>query len=141
MESHDVSDHYLIYCRLKLSPKRNDPIFKTYRDYGGIQYDTFYDHLRSIPWRNIYDIPDPNKKVKFICDNIMALLNVHAPLRTRKITKQRSPWLTGGIKVMMDQRDRALCRFKRPKTREDWNNYKSLRNITNSTVVREKKLL
>ena len=138
-DSYDVADHHLIFCRLTLPAPVDKPIFKVFRDYRNINYTLFNEHLRSMPWRNIFDIPRVDDKVNFINDNVTALLDLHAPLRTCKITRRPCPWLTGDIKFMMEQRNRALRTFKRTKLARDWDDYRRLRNLTNSTVVRAKK--
>lgn len=137
--SSEVSDHDLIYCEIRYLSKKPPPRYKTARDFKHLNYTRFSDDLKSIPWNNIYDIDDIDGKVTFLNNNIIALLDIHAPFKTYKITKKYAPWLTDTLREMMRLRDDALKRCRRTKTHVDWQNYKDLRNIVSTAVKREKK--
>ena len=57
---------------------------------------------------------------------ISSLLEVHAPLKRRKVTSHHAPWITAELKSLMKERDLAK------KTSENdasyWSDYKKLRN-------------
>lgn len=138
--SREVSDHDLIYCSLKFANKKPPPIFKTCRDFKHLNYENFKSDLLSIPWDSIYHLDNVDSKVEFLNEGIVALLNIHAPFKTYKITKRYAPWLTDTLKEMMSIRDLALRRYKITRISEDWKAYKQLRNIVTVAVKREKKI-
>lgn len=108
-------DHSLVYCNLKLINTISNPTYITYRDFNRFNHQQFYEHLQSLPWRNIYDIQNINDKIEFLNSNITALLDIHAPLKTSRITKPPAPWLTDDLRGLMSVRDAALRRFKNKK--------------------------
>lgn len=135
----EVSDHELIHCKVKYLSKKPPPCYKTARDFKHLNYTRFSDDLKSIPWNNIYDLHDIDSKITFLNRNIIALLDIHAPVKTFKITKQYAPWLTDTLREMMRLRDDAFKYYRRTKRQVDWQNYKNLRNIVSTAVKREKK--
>lgn len=133
------TDHELLQCDLHFCVPKQQPAFKTMRDFRNIQYEQFQCDLKSIPWRNIYDLNTIDEKISFINDNLLTLLDIHAPLKTIRITKKYAPWLNQNLKLMMKERDKLLARYKRTKSSKDWTSYKSVRNAVCVTVKTEKK--
>lgn len=139
MQTNVDTDHEFIQCKLNFKTPKQQPVFKTIRDFKYILHEQFQSDLKSIPWRNIYDLNDINEKISFINSNLITLLDLHAPLKTIRITKKYAPWLTENLKLMMKERDKLLARYKRTKNNNDWTSYKSIRNAVCVTVKREKK--
>ena len=63
---------------------------------------------------------------------ISSLLEVHAPLKRRKITSHHSPWTTAEIKSLMKERDLAKKRSENDVSY--WSDYKKLRNKVTSEL-------
>lgn len=135
----DTSDHELVFCELANKISKTKSKIIEYRDFKNLDYEQFLTDLKSIPWKNIYDIENIDDKISFVNDNLMAVLNIHAPRKFSRITKNNSPWLTENIKTMIRLRNKALARFKNSQKPEHWEYYKSLRNITTNTLRLEKK--
>lgn len=134
----NLSDHEFIFCEFSLPKQGREIKYLELRDIKGINMQQFADDLRSIPWRNIFDIYTVNEKVAFINDNLNALLDLHAPFKKIRITKDFQPWLEN-VRDLMKLRDKALSRYKRNRTDTNREYYKSLRNLTNLTINNEKK--
>lgn len=135
-----ISDHRLVFCTLNISAPKNKQKFIQIRSFKNIDNDEFAADLQNIPWNHIIHLPDINKKVEFLTNNILGLFDKHAPLRTIRVSKPKAPWLTDVIKIMMRERDRALNKFNISKNEPDWLRYKELRNFTLSAIRREKKI-
>ena len=59
-----------------------------------------------------------------------SVLDVHAPLKCRRISKKSTPWITSTVKQLMRERDRLKNRATMDSTL--WPSYKILRNkVTN----------
>lgn len=134
-----VSDHEFVYCITNVLYTYRVPLYKTCRDFKYLNHKQFENDLRSIPWNNIYDLQDIDSKVNFINENIMCLLDLHAPFRTYRITKPYAPWLTATIRAMISDRKRLLKKYKKFRHVSDWNCYKQMRNIITAAVRVEKK--
>lgn len=135
----DVSDHFLIKCKLNLESIKPRPFFKTCRDYRNFDRMAFNGDLQNVPFDNIYYLNDIDEKINLLNFYILELFDLHAPLRTFRITKKRAPWLTPNIKYLMSLRNRALSKYKRRKSAEDWESYRQLRNFVTTAVSAEKR--
>lgn len=133
-----LSDHEFIFCEFKVLFENKKIKYTEIRDIKNINLQQFSYDLQSIPWRNIFDIHNINDKIKFINENLSALLNLHAPLKKVRMTKVYQPWLDN-VKDLMKLRDRALSRYKKNKTAANRESYKELRNLTTLTIKNEKK--
>nr|CAI5829044.1 unnamed protein product [Callosobruchus analis] len=133
-----VSDHELVYCLIDFRLKSN-VTFVTTSNFKALNYDQFKSDLRSIPWKNIYDLSDVDSKVDFIVNNITTLLDLHVPMKTYRITKQYAPWLNTAVKELMLLRDQALQAYKITQHVAHWETYKALRNQVTAAVKREKR--
>lgn len=135
----DVADHELTVCKVSMFTSKSDHIFRTVRDFKNINLEQFESDLSSIPWKNIFDAHDINSKVSFLTDSLNLLLDIHAPFKTVRLIKPTNPWITDSIKAIINDRNKALKKYKRTKNQVDWQNYKSLRNMANSVIKTEKK--
>lgn len=132
------SDHDYVYFDIKLDFK--PPIrTRSYRNLNSIDVHSFGRDLHCVPFQNIFRIADVNLKLDFLCSNIINLFNKHAPIITRRFTKPNIPWLNPNLKLLMSLRDKAKSRFRRTKRIQDWNYYKTLRNLTTTTFRLEKR--
>lgn len=135
----DISDHKLVNFTIKISKSKPKPTYKTYRDYSNFDYNYFLDDLRNINWQYIQSLTSIDLMVEFFNNNVINLFNIHAPLKTARITKFPAPWITPNVKFMMKLRDKAFSKYKKLKTDDTWTQYKMLRNQVNITVRAEKK--
>lgn len=134
-----IADHCLISCSTGNVVSAKEPIFRTFRDFKNFNYSNFLDDLNTTPFWQIYEIIDIDDKVNFFSREILNLFDVHAPLKTVRITKKKAPWLTDVIKIMMKFKDRALLRYKKSKNPAHWDYYKHLRNHLKTAISNEKK--
>lgn len=136
---HFNSDHDLTCCELNLSSIKNPEMLKTIRVFKNFNYENFYTDLRSIPFEMMFDMRDVSDKLNFLNENLLSLFNFHAPLRTIKITKKPSPWITDNIRLLISLRDKARSRWRRTKSEAHHNYYKALKNYTTLACRKEKK--
>ena len=101
MNMDNISDHYLIHCKLKFCNPKPKAFFKTYRDYSSFVYTDFLKDLNLIQWDYLFSLNDVNTMVNFFNYNVLELFNKHAPFITAKITKKPAPWLTPNLKLMI----------------------------------------
>nr|CAH7746795.1 unnamed protein product [Callosobruchus chinensis] len=65
--------------------------------------------------------------------------DLHAPVRTARVTKNAAPWLTPTLSRILKQRDTAANTFQQNPNDTNWENYKSMRNYAVASIRREKK--
>nr|XP_022903957.1 uncharacterized protein LOC111416221 [Onthophagus taurus] len=135
---HGLTDHELIRCSLTVAPIVTEPVFRAYRDFNSINLVDFTAELESLPFSLIYELDDVNIKVNFFNNLIISIFDKYAPLRNRRFSKRRSPWLTPQLKQMMCLRDRAYSKYKHSKNINDLYSYKDLRRYVEGAIRREK---
>lgn len=123
------SRHDLIFLtfdfRTENCPK--NPVIQ-FRDFKNVNRSLLEQHIRSLPWENIYLMPSPDDQVMFLNENIQNLFNIHVPLKTKKYINVSKPWFTNEIKELINQRDLAYRRWIRFRVEELHTAYKTLRN-------------
>lgn len=134
-----VSDHFLIKCKMKLEIFKPKPFLKTCRDYRHFDQAAFCRDLQNVPFNDVFYLPTVDQKVSTFNYYITELFNLHAPQKTFRITKKPAPWLTENIKLCMSLRDKALSKYRKRGTAENWESYRQLRNFVSSAIVREKR--
>lgn len=135
-----ISDHQLVFCKIKAFIKKSVPKMCTYRSFRYFNYDLFERDLFNIPFFSIFDQNNIDEKVSFLVTSLIDLFDRHAPYITSKVTKPHAPWLTDTIKLMMSTRDKALARYKKTNNEAHFQYYKNLRNYTSQAIKREKKV-
>ena len=94
----------------------------------------FLDELATIDWNETLAPTNGNPDLMASVFNsvISSLLEVHAPLKRRKITSHHAPWITVEIKSLMKERD--LAKKRSEKDASYWSDYKKLRNKVTSEL-------
>nr|CAH7732385.1 unnamed protein product [Callosobruchus chinensis] len=134
-----ISDHLAVYCNISFVFPKQTPRIVTFRDFKNFDQERFTADLFSINWIDVIYIQNLDDKAKFISDNIIALFDHHAPLKTIRVTKPRAPWLTPNLKLLMKLRDKALHRFRKNPSPANRTHYNDLRNFVVSATVAEKR--
>lgn len=133
-----ITDHRLVFCDLAIEIFKRKSKMHTYRDFRYFNQQQFDNDLNSIPWHEILYINNIDEKIYTLTNNILRLFNTHAPIRTARMNKPHSPWLTEGLKRILTEKDKALTKYRQNKTEGNWDNYKSARNYAVAATRREK---
>nr|CAI5831878.1 unnamed protein product [Callosobruchus analis] len=112
IDMHELSDHQMIYCDLKIKRSKPSPNFVTYR--------------------NI------DKKLEIFSTKVLNLFDVHAPIVTRRVYKPKAPWYTYCLKQLIHERGKLLIKYKKSRSESDWLKYQEMRNFVTEAVRREK---
>ena len=133
-----ISDHSLVFCEVSLASSESAQKMYTYRCFKHFNELAFHEDMRRVSWDDIYYINNIDNKITFLTDNLLSIFNVHAPIRTVRLSRAPAPWLTDALKIILKERDKAFRKYKKDKTIQNWNNYKNLRNFALTSVRREK---
>lgn len=79
------------------------------------------------------------EKLAYFNSALLALFDVHAPLKTVRTTKKRPPYITDTILEMVRLKKKARKKFLKTKTERHYAHYKDIRNYVISATEREKK--
>ena len=123
-----VSGHSLIYGVYKILVEKEKPVFKKAKNFKGIDLAAFKKDLEYGPWSVCSVFVDIGDHVwaweKLYKDTV----DKHIPTRRVKFRKRSLPWITRDIRKLMNQRYKALEKFRKTKETDDWNSYKTLRS-------------
>lgn len=135
----EISDHDLVYVVVNSKKPHKAPQFLQVRDFSNFDVERFRECLRCSGLHGIYRLADIDSKVQIFNETILHLFEMHAPLKSIRVTKPKSPWLTDNVRLIMSLRDRAKVKFKASGREPDWIAYKELRNLTTAAIRAEKK--
>ena len=89
-------------------------------------------------WK-IYECEDVDLAVKMLSEELTAILDRMAPIRTIQVRENYAPWLSGQTKQIMAERDLAQKIAIQSKSDDDWVIFKRLRNQVNRILKSEKR--
>ena len=129
-----ISDHYLIYGVKSFPSLKGEERIIEFRDFKNFREKDF---LRDIAWAETYNLEsytDPNRMWYIWKNKFSAIIDKHAPLKTRKIGKKRTPWITK--QLLLSKRNKNLLKKKALKSKDenDWLTFKSARNSHNKLI-------
>ena len=87
-----ISDHYLIYGIRKFQVTKQPPRTIGYRDFKQFNETNFLLKLQSSINLNL-DHVNPNNLWLIWKNTFLNIVNKHAPLKKRRVTSKRLPWL------------------------------------------------
>lgn len=120
-----ISHHDLLVIAFAVPAKAKSIAKTLFRDYRRVNLTSLTEELMSLPWDDIYHLPDPNDQVSHFSTLVLHLLNAHVPLKILQTNNAlpRDPALDH---VRLD-RDLAHRKWRRSGLSEDWALFDRLR--------------
>lgn len=136
----ELSDHCLVSVSLNLKLLKSlQPRIYTYRNFKYFNTENFKLDLEQCDFMSIVYCHNIDEKISILKNIVTDLFDKHAPVKTARLVKKSAPWLTDNIRLLMNQRDKALKRFRNTGLPNHYDYYKNLRNFTNLAIKNEKK--
>ena len=66
----------------------------------------FMNDMALVPWDIIEQIDNPIRAWEVWKQSFLAVANLHAPVKKRRVRNSKAPWLTPEIKQLMWERDK-----------------------------------
>ena len=109
------------------------PKFIEYRDFKHFNEQNFLWNLASLSTLNLIH-SDPNKSWISWKNKFLETVNMHAPLKRRKVSNKQIPWLTNDL--FLKRREKIYLKRKAvlSKSMTDWSAYRNARNRYNKLV-------
>lgn len=130
-----ASDHFPVFCswlcKQPLEAKHCHTTV-TYRSFKRFNEANFLNDLRNTPFDLVYQETDPDSALLLWYNLFNPVLDKHAPLRQRRVKKEKPPWLNKELIDAMEIRDR----LKKNKRSDE---YKKHRTRVKNLVVKAKK--
>ena len=147
-------DHEIIYMAYNFKKEKFNPKIITKRNMKNFSEEDFLNRLNLAPWGQIYAAENPdilkenpedaapkiivNKQVTILENIFRTVVDEVAPFKTCRVTRPPSPWLTEGMKLKMDERDKLRADYKINFDATTFEKYKELRNQINHEKRRAK---
>ena len=125
---HSFSDHLPILLCLNTSSPFSQPTLITHHSFKNFLESNFTSDLSCVPWSLLDIFDDPDDKVLIFNLLFTNALDEHAPMKTIRIKKNPSPWITKKIRKEMDRRNRLFRFHRRNPSDVSWNIYKAQRD-------------
>ena len=125
---HSFSNHLPICLQIKCAVPSPPPSLVTHRSSRHFSKSSFEDDLSCVPWSIIDVFDDPDDKVEAFDFLFTDVLDCHAPLKTIRVRKNSSPWITKTIQTEMDRRDRLFRFYHRHPSTGAWDIFEAQRN-------------
>ena len=119
------SDHLPILLCIKSSVACPQPTLITHRSFKHFSKTSFEENLTTAPWCVMNIFEDPDDKAEVFNLLFLDILDQHAPVRTVRVKKKPSPWITKAIRKEMDKRNRLFRFYRRNPTDTAWDIYKA----------------
>ena len=129
-----ISDHALIYMTYKVQHERAGTIIIKTRQMKNFHKASFLRDLQEKAWSDVETLNDPNDMWSIWKEMLMQAIDKHAPLKTKRAGKKKSPWIIDHLRHEMHRRDFLKNKAVLGGSPLAWDQYKSARNHTNNEI-------
>ena len=131
-----LSDHNLIACIRKMNNIKFKSTIITFRDYSYYDVNDVNNILLSSNWDTVYNALTPDQAFNNLKSMLLNVLDIHAPVTSKKVKGKPSPWLDADVKKHMNTRDKLLRKAQKSKLEPDWKAYRKLKNFVINLIKR-----
>ena len=125
-----------MYLIRKISiPNKGTHEIKELRNFKNFNVDYSNADLKRTLWVNANNSGNPNEMWTYWKSKFIAIVNTHAPLKSKIIRNKKSPWLNIEIKKSMMAHDKLIKSVAiKTNNSEDWQNYRKAKNKINNDI-------
>lgn len=134
----ELGQHAIISIELNFKVEKLIPHWITYRPLKDILPELFNNDLNKIDWEYIESLQDVNSMVEMFNQYVMALFDLHAPIKKVLIKEKSPPWITFTVKEMMKLRDKCHVKSKVTKSDNHKKSYIELKYVVRTAIETEK---
>ena len=131
-----ISDHFAIYFSFRQQIVKRTIKGHTcikYRCYKRFDANYYTAELSQVPFKEIYNITEPNLAIEHLSNLLTNVIDRHAPLKSKRVKHPNTPpWLSNETLRAMDLRDLY-------DSQNDSENYRKQRNKVNTMVETDRK--
>ena len=127
-----MSDHSLVYLRrdrIKISRPHKTITSRSYKNFNE---ERFLEGLGSLDWSNVVNADCLDNAANSFNENILKVLDKHAPLTTKRVSSSNPPWVDENLLDAINERDYLKKTASKSGLPQDWAIFKRKRNQVNS---------
>ena len=95
--------------------QRDAPFHCIAYDYSCADWDGLRDHLRDVPWENIFKLGASAAASEF-CEQVQVGIDVYIPYRKYQVKPHLSPWFSTACAAAMAHRNHCFCLYQKDKS-------------------------
>ena len=129
-----LSDHCLIYGRLKTIMESKQHVYRDVRCLGKCDVDRLNADLDTAPWQVMDSLDDVDSQWDFWKKMFWDVADSHAPTKRARVRRKCPPWIDREIRILMRARSYYHKKAKKSKKPGDWETFKCIRNQLKSRL-------
>ena len=123
------SDHVVVSVSINFPSysQRNDPFNRIAYDYSRADWDGLWDHLRVVPWDNIFKLGASAAASEF-CEWVLIAIDVYIPQQKYQVIPHSSPWFSAACAAAIVYRNHFFHLHQKHKSSESKVKFKQASN-------------
>ena len=111
------SDHVGVSVSINfpLNSQRDALFYHIAYDYSHADWDGLRDHLRDVPWEDIFKLGASAAASEF-CEWVQVGTDAHIPYRKYQVTPHSSPWFSTACAAAIAHRNHFFCLYQRDRS-------------------------
>ena len=113
------SDHVVVSVSIDflVNSKQDAPFHRVAYDYSRADWDGLRDHLRDVPWQNIFKLSASTAASEF-CEWVQVGIDVYIPHRKYQVKPHSSPWFSAACAAAIVHRNHFFRLYQQNKSSE-----------------------
>ena len=113
------SDHVVVSVSIDfpINSKQDSPFHRVAYDYSRADWDGLHDHLRDVPWENIFKLGASTAASEF-CEWVQVGIDVYIPHRKYQVKPHSSPWFSAACAAAIVHRNHFFRLYQQNKSSE-----------------------
>ena len=111
------SDHVSVSIDFPINSKQDTPFRRMAYDYSRADWDGLRDHLRDVPWEDIFKLSASATASEF-CEWVQVGIDVYIPHRKYQVKPHSSPWFSAACAAAIVHRNHFFRLYQQNKSSE-----------------------
>ena len=113
------SDHVVVSVSIdfRINSKQDTPFHRVAYDYSHANSDCLHDHLRDVPWEDIFKLGASTAASEF-CEWVQVGIDVYIPHRKYQVKPHSYPWFSAACAAAIVHRNHFFCLYQQNKSSE-----------------------
>ena len=113
------SDHVVVSVSIDfpIDSKQDTPFHCVAYDYSHADWDGLHDHLRDVPWEDIFKLSASAVASEF-CEWVQVGIDVYIPHRKYQVKPRSSPWFSAACAAAIVHKNHFFCLYQQNKSSE-----------------------
>ena len=127
------SDHVVLSVSIDfpINSKQNTPFHRVAYDYSRADWDVLCDHLRDVPWKDIFKLSASAAASEF-CKWVQVAIDVYIPHRKYQVKPHSSPWFSAACAAAIVHRNHFFRLYQQNKSSESKVKFRQVAYATNT---------